>query len=97
MQRLITLIDEVLGNSGKVEDASVLCVDSRAVIKGGEHFLKRDGPQLRRLAVSIGRSDDLSGTHTTTKHDRGIGLRPVIATVVAVDFGSSPEFTPDDN
>ena len=97
MNWFVSGINEVLGNTGEVEDSSVLGIDAGAMVQRREDFLKFDWANLRLFAIAICGTDCLSGPHTSSGHYCCVGLWPMVAAVAAVDLWRSSEFTPDDN
>ena len=62
-----------------------------------EDFLKRYRSVVGLATEPIGRSDDLSGLHSSTRQQGTTHSWPVITSAAIVDLRRSPRFSPDDN
>src|SRR5436190_4655630 len=78
LQRLDTLVDEILRSAAEVELADGAEVETEVVVEGGPDFLEGDGAIDGVLAEAIGRPDDLAGPHASAGQQGAGNLRPVV-------------------
>jgi hypothetical protein len=77
---------ERLRSSRLIDDRLRFGVDPQVVVQGGDNFLKIDGAMFCEFAPAIGRADDLSGGHASTREESAAHFWPVVASGVFVDL-----------
>jgi hypothetical protein len=91
------MIDEELRPTCGVYDGGGSNVDSEVMVEGRYDLLHVNRAFFCIFTESVCCADRLAGSHGSAREPCATDLRPVVTSRSVIDFGSTTEFTPDDD
>ena len=92
---------DFLGDGGlwaaaEVEDAPFDQGDAEVVEEGGVDFVETDWAVVGFSSLFVGGADDLAGVHATSGEEAEVGLGPMVASSLGIDFRGASKLSPAD-